>query len=258
MRYRTETAPSIAYPSRCLPPPQAFSSSQVKASSVVYRYGLIYRRGKNCGPLRGLAAHYTRVVEPVGLGARAGDVAAFAYVGGKGVSNNISAVSTPWPFPEGRRCACAHIAAALGAARRTHRSVAIMVVGFDERDDVEARSDDAQGALFYWQAKVPGTRWTRIGTATFAVVVASVGASSEAYAMATDLLDTVDPASRRSASGAVGAWLGLSLFPEDSNDALLLLARAEAAFEALRCLPQSHGTGPWRRYQAKRVAAWRQ
>jgi hypothetical protein len=74
--------------------------------------------------------------------------------------------------------------------------------------------------------------------------------------MATDLLETVDPTFHLGASGACGAWLGLSLFPEDGNDAHLLLARSAAAFEAQRSLPQSHGAAPWRRYQANRVAAW--
>jgi GGDEF domain-containing protein len=164
--------------------------------------------------------------------------------------STLSSLSNQGPFPEGRRCACEHIAAALDSAQRAQRPVAVMVLGLDERDDAEARSDDALGALFHWQAKAPAdTNYTRIGTATFAVV-ASIGTSSEAYAMATDLLETVDPAFHRGASGACGAWLGISLFPEDNDDVHLLLARSEAACEALRCVPQSHGAGLWRNYQA--------
>jgi predicted signal transduction protein with EAL and GGDEF domain len=170
---------------------------------------------------------------------------------------NIRAVLNQLPFPEGRRCTCERIAAALGPARRAQRLVAVMVLGLDERNDDEARSDDAQGALFYWQAKASaGSYWTRIGPATFAVV-ASIGTSSEAYGIATNLLDTVDRTFRYGERRACGAWLGFSLSPEDGDDAYLLLARADAAFEALRCLSLAYGVGPGHHYWANRVAAWK-
>jgi predicted signal transduction protein with EAL and GGDEF domain len=148
-------------------------------------------------------------------------------------------------FPEGRRQVCVHIVVAIDKAIRVRRRVAVMIVGLDERYGDDPRSDEAQAALFQWQAQTAtDTHWTRIGVTRFAVVVASIGVSSEALAMGEELLDIIDTRIRpQVGGGSSSASIGISLFPEDGDDAGLLLAQAEAALQEVQRPPSSHRVG---------------
>lgn len=145
-------------------------------------------------------------------------------------------------FPEGRRQMCIHIVVAIEKAIRVRRRVAVMIVGLDERFGDDPRSDEVQAALFQWQAQTAtDTHWTRIGVTTFAVVVASIGVSSQAVAMGEKLLEIIDTRIRPQAGGgSFSASIGISLFPEDGDDAGLLLAQAEAALQESRRPQSSH------------------
>ena len=145
-------------------------------------------------------------------------------------------------FPEGRRQVCEHIVLAIKKAIRVRRRVAVMIVGLDERYGDDPRSDEAQAALFQWQAQTAtDTHWTRIGVSMFAVVVAPIGVSSDAITMGEELLEIIDTRIRPQAGGgSSSSSIGISLFPEDGDDAGLLLAQAEVALQEVQGPQSSH------------------